>query len=76
MSTKIFIISYFDIRLIGSSNLIVAASYTYIFSGLLNIFMLWTQQDILGRHRGLWETPVAILLHFMDQTTNRLDQSN
>lgn len=52
--------------LLKQSILIVAASYTDKCSGFtllgskLNIFTLWTQQDILGRHLGLWETPIPI----------------
>ena len=43
-----------------------------LYDSKLNIFELWTKQDIWGRHLVLWETLIDIFWHFIDQTTKRL----
>ena len=63
-----------------SQNSLIPASQMWIFSSILygsklNIFVLWTKQDIWIRHLGLWETVINMFHHFLtilDQTTSQL----
>lgn len=36
-----------------------------LFDGNLNIFRLWTKQEIRGHHLGLWGTLINMFLHFV-----------